>query len=442
MNSKDPQIQSLRQREAYRSQPDYVTFIPEYTSEGIPESGNEHFLVFESAKGALMAVWTSRNEPMPNIPPGEGPNNHILFSKSLDGGVTWETPKHLAGPRPHEYHSHIANWAFPMVSQTGRIYVLWNQSRGIGGSIYMHTGGMAGRYSDDEGITWSEIQDIPFPNGPLDDPQGKIPPEWIVWQIPTRDLKDRFYVGFSHWVNKTAGYKHPPGRLGWTWLESVVEFMRFENIDNDPEPKDIQVVFRSYGDEALRVPHWRDPLVSVAQEPSLVRLPDQRLFCTMRTNTGYIWYSLSEDDGEHWCMPRPLLDKDFGRPLLQPVGCCPIYDISAGRYLLLYHNNRGNITPLPEEPEETACPRNPAYFALGEFRPKAHQPIWFSKPKVFINIRTEGVDGKPNPTQSIACYTSFTNVQGNRVLWYPDRKYFLLGKRVRDEFLADMQVPD
>jgi hypothetical protein len=28
-----------------------------------------------------------------------------------------------------------------------------------------------------------------------------------------------------------------------------------------------------------------------------------------------------------------------------------------------------------------------------------------------------------------------------RILWFPDRKMFLLGKYITDEFLADMKVP-
>ena len=38
-------------------------------------------------------------------------------------------------------------------------------------------------------------------------------------------------------------------------------------------------------------------------------------------------------------------------------------------------------------------------------------------------------------------YASFTNRNGNDVLWYPDTKFFLLGKRITPQFLADMDVP-
>ena len=33
---------------------------------------------------------------------------------------------------------------------------------------------------------------------------------------------------------------------------------------------------------------------------------------------------------------------------------------------------------------------------------------------------------------------SFTEWGGKRTLWYPDRKYYLLGKYITDEWLADM----
>ena len=205
-----------------------------------------------------------------------------------------------------------------------------------------------------------------------------------------RDLKGGYFVGYSHWLQ--------PGRAtlkkveSWTQIESVVEFMRFENVDDNPEPKDLRVRYSAWGDKALRVPHFKYPLLSIAQEPSIVRLPDKRLFCVMRTNSGYIWYSLSADDGETWCNPRPLLRKDHGLPILQPVGCCPIYQLADGRYVLLHHNNRGNIDA---KPEATHSPRRPAFIALGEFRPGADQPIWFSDSKQFMDTRRPALRRHP-----------------------------------------------
>ncbi|UCD30564.1 MAG: exo-alpha-sialidase [Planctomycetota bacterium] len=429
-----PDIKDLLQREVMRSRPDYIVYVPGHYDGSTNDSHNEHFLVFEGPDGSLMAVWTQSGG-------GKSQVNRIMYSRSDDEGVTWAPPKRLVGPAGPDDPTHMASWAFPMVSKSGRIYVLYNRNQGNYGWIKMHTGTMEGIYSDDNGKTWSTPQNIPMPPSPYDDPEGKIPAEWIVWQIPTRDLKGGYIVGYSHWVNYARAQLKKVE--SWTQIESVVEFMRFANVDDNPQPKDLRVSYSAWGEKALRVPHFKYPLLSIAQEPSIVRLPDKRLFCTMRTNSGYIWYSISADDGRTWCNTRPLLRKDYGEPILQPVSCCPIYQLHDGRYILLHHNNRGDWTV---EPENTWGPRRPAFIALGEFRPGADQPIWFSRSKQFMDNDGFGVDGKKGNgdakvNTNIGVYPSLTTRGGNNVLWHPDRKFFLVGKKVTNEFLADLKAP-
>jgi hypothetical protein len=257
--------------------------------------------------------------------------------------------------------------------------------------------------------------------------------------MPMRDLQGGYFVGYTRWLS--AARARPLAADSWTYMESVCEFMRFENVDDDPEPQELCIRYSAWGDQALRVPQRADPLLSIAQEPSLVRLPDQRLFCVMRTDSGMIWYSLSADDGETWCNPRPLLYHDHGSPLLQPVSCCPIYQLADGRYVLICHNNPGNS----DRPGNTWFPRRPAFVALGEFRPEADQSLWFSEPKLLMDNDGYGVDGqrgeKGQYWGDIGVYSSFTTRAGENVLWHPERKFFLLGKRITHEFLADLKVP-
>jgi hypothetical protein len=424
-------IERTLRQELGRTEPDYVVYVPRSLDGSTNDSHNEHFLVFDGPDGSLMAVWTQAWHL-----PDQGNINHIVFSASEDEGVTWSRPTWVAGPRDRDDPTHMASWAFPMVSRSGRIYVVWNQNKDLKGWILFHTGTMAGCYSDDYGRTWSEPQDIPMPDSPYDDPEGKIPPEWIVWQRPMRDLAGGYFVGYSHWINRAvATLKEVES---WPQIESVVEFMRFANVDDGPEPRELRIHYSAWGEEALRVPHYRYPLLSVTQEPSLVRLPDDRLFCAMRTNSGYIWYSLSEDDGETWCNPRPLLRRDHGRPLLHPVSCAPIYALSDGRYVLFHHNHRGDAD---RRPEATHGPRRPVYLVTGEYRPHAEQPIWFSDSKLFMDTDGVGFDGTRGTNSDLSLYASFTTRGGNDILWYPDRKFFLLGKRIRPEFLVDMHVP-
>lgn len=416
------------EQELARTRPDFVVYKPNSVDGSTFDNGNEHFLVFDGPDGSLMAIWTQSSY--------EGAGDHrIVFSRSLDGGETWQEPKKVVGPsRPGE--GLMSSWGFPLISKSGRIYVVYNQYQGIDDVLHQHTGTMDCVYSDDLGKTWSRPATIPMARSPYDSLDPKVPSNWVVWQIPIRDLRGRWFTGFSRWVSKAV--RTPPHNNSWTAWETVVEFMRFENIDEDPEPEEIKISYSAWGEKALRVPHYTNPLLSVAQEPSIVRLPDERLFCVMRTMTGYIWYSISADDGYSWSSPRPLLRKDHGLPILEPLCCCPIYPLSDGRYVLLHHNNDGRLNG--SIPEETHLNRRPAYLALGEFRPQAEQPIWFSKSKLFMD--NDGVEVGPLKRIDIGVYPSFTNRDGKDVLWHPDRKFFLLGKQVTSEWLADLKVDD
>ena len=84
--------------------------------------------------------------------------------------------------------------------------------------------------------------------------------------------------------------------------------------------------------------------------------------------------------------------------------------------------------------------RRPSFAALGEYRPHAEQPIWFSESKLFMD--NDGVKFGPRQGIDIGVYPSFTTRDGNNVLWHPERKFFLLGKRVTAEWLDDLCVPE
>jgi len=415
------------QRELARTKPDYVVYRPHGLDGKSLDTGNEHFLVFDGPDGSLMAVWTQSSY--------EGAGNHrIVFARSTDEGVTWSAPLRLVGPT-RIGEGYMASWGFPLVSRRGRIYVVYNQHQGAVDTHAQFTGSMDCLYSDDYGKTWSKPQTIPMRKSPLDNPDPAVQSNWIVWQKPIRDLKGRWFTGYTRWVSEKV--RTEPVNKNWSSWESVVEFMRFENIDDNPEPRDIKISYSAWGQDALRVPHYLKPTLSVAQEPSLVRLPDGRLFCAMRAMTGYIWYALSSDDGVTWTSPRPLLRRDHGLPIVQPLSCTPIYEYSLGVYVLLHHNNDGHFQGSAWE--ETSKNRRPSFLVRGEFRPGADQPIWFSESKLLMDNDGSGIG--PLKRIDIGVYPSTTNRKGNFVLWHPDRKFFLLGKKITPEFLAGMTVP-
>lgn len=410
-------------REVRRTKPDYIVYQPQSVDDGpSANTGNEHFLVFQHPKGELMAVWTQGTH--------EGrPDQHIVFARSADGGTTWSAPSLVVGP---DARHKMARWGFPLVSKSGRIYVLYSRYTGTHDFFASITGVMGGVYSDNGGVTWSEEQIITMPRTRWDSPDPNIPANWIVWQNPLRFFGGRHYVGFTRWLSPAVA---GPRKLDVWWSDaSVVEFIRFDNVDADPAPRDLKLSYFAHDEQALRYGHIGHPEVSVVQEPSIVPLPDGRLFSVMRTNAGHAVWSESTNRGETWTQPVALRQTDERLPLLHPCSPCPIYEVAPGEYIFLFHNHDGHFGGLG--PMDCNLHRRPIWLARGLFRPGAKQPVWFSEPLFFMDN-----DGVALRRPDLAMYSSVTPTDDGLILWYPDRKFFLLGKRIQRAVLAELEVP-
>jgi len=427
----DNAIEKQLKEEWLRTNPDVIVYLPKGKNDG----DNEHFLVFEAPKSdELLAIWTQSSVE------GHGDNRAVLARSR--NGREWSKPIVLAGKGPGRSDKRQASWAFPIVSAKGRIYCFFNKE--IDYIDRKQSSGVMGcRYSDDNGYSWIDGKDITVPKNKFDNPKPAIPPNWIVWQKPIRDSKGRYIAGYTRWSSELAIKK--PGK-NWCDIDSRSAFMRFENIDDNPLPKNIIITWFPNNDKkGLEVPHKIYPEISVSQEPALVLLPDKRLFTVMRTMTGHIWYSVSEDDGETWRDPEVLRYKDGGEIVNNPIASSPIYSLSDGRFLLVFNNNNGKKGEYDQfkkiwDKNQVSYLRNPAFIAVGEFRADAHQPVWFSNPKQILD--TQGIIYGPKGTASVAMYPSLTEKDDKRILWYPDRKHFLLGKYITDEMLRDMRVPE
>jgi hypothetical protein len=418
-----------------RTNPDRVVYLPQ--SENGADADNEHFLVFEAPyEEHLLAIWTQAEAE-------GGHQQRIVMGRSVDGGGTWGEPMEIAGPRDND--GKIASWGFPVVSKSGRIYCFWTKFVGIVDNHRQMTGWMQSSYSDDNGYSWEDGGYIPFRRSAKDHPDPAIPPNWIVWQIPILDSKGRPIVGFTR--HASARVRGEVGLAGWGSQDSRCEFIRFDNMDEGPHPSELQLTWLPEGDTGLEAPLPGNPTFSFAQEPSLVLLPDGRLFCVYRSMTGRIWYSVSDNDGQTWRTPEVLRDEDGGEEILQPVAPCPVYPLQDGRFLLVFHNNDGTAAG-GTWPGDSNLNRQSAYICVGEFREHAHQPIWFSRPKLLCTSNGVAVGSSKNGDQKfekafrveVATYTSLTERHGMRILWYPDRKFFLLGRILSDEWLAELTV--
>ena len=221
----------------------------------------------------------------------------------------------------------------------------------------------------------------------------------------------------------------------WWSNDAVTEFMRFDNVDDDPEPGDLQITYFAENEKALQYGHIGHPEVSVVQEPGIVKLPDDRLFCVMRSNAGHAVWSESSDKGETWSAVTPLRQTDDRKPMQHPCSPCPIYEVAPGEYIFFFHNHDGHMGGWG--PMDSNKHRRPIWLCRGLFRPGAKQPVWFSEPQFFMD--NEGV---AMLREDLAMYASTTANPNGVTLWYPERKFFLLGKKIRRDWLAQIPVPE
>lgn len=388
------------------NKPDYIVFVPKLDKYDRGDRYNDHFQVFDKQNGTLFAVWTQVSKEA-DI------DQHIAFSKSSDKGLTWTEPIVLAGSKNYTNPQLLASWQQPMVSKSGRIYVLWNQQVT---NHKPHCGNMFGIYSDNDGKTWSAPKMIPMERMDRDPADPLIPPSWCNWQRPLRLGKDgKYLVGVSR--HGKAPYEDKGG--------CTVEFLQFENIDEDPETQDIKLSWFSTNEKALKVVSER--FGSTCEEASIVKLPDGRLFALMRTSSGYPFWSQSYDEGISWSKPEKLLNRDGGTPYLHPRSPCPIYDwkgpeAASGYYFALVHNT------FDFNGERANQNRGPLYLIAGKFNPNAKQPIEFAPMKLFAE--------RPGGN---SFYTSYTIVDGKGILWFPDKKFYLLGRNIGDEWFEGLE---
>ncbi len=417
-----PQRQNLRN--AMASRPDRIVYVPEQQIG--PHTENQHFLVTATMSGAFLACWTSAT--------GEAqPGQRVVVSRSTDRGHTWPPPYQIAPVDPTCPAEQIASWMFPIVvPQTGRIYLFWNQNVGATSTRRDLTAQMAYRWSDDDGVTWSDqmhMLSIPKPTPSDEDPNE--PENWVVYQAPIITRRGEVMVGYSRFgPGKPKKYLFDNG--------CEIRFLRFDNILTETDASKLTITMFPQTGPGMRVPWPEHPDISCAQEPTIQELSDGRMICVMRTATGHIYFALSSDGGHSWDAPRPLRYAPAGPKLQQPVCPCPLYKLGDGRFVLIFHNNDGTANGGPGPCGGSAVNRRPVYLTVGREINHSDHPIIFARPRIFAD--NGGVVDGNNKTE-IATYTSFFEHEDEVFLWYPDRKHYLLGKVLSPALLSDAALP-
>ena len=432
--------------DAHVSDPDFVVYIPQdgdtpaheaEPDDGPWDAGNVHFIVTPTTSGAFIGTWTQAGGGS-----FHGPNARVVVARSADRGRTWSRPTVIDG-QP-EGTEQTAVWSVPViVPHSGRIWIFYHRNTGPVDFDRGMTGVLSWRVSDDDGFTWGKRSDTPIRRAAIDDPDPTLLSNWVTsgWQAPIVTARGSVLCPITRWAGNTFQEQFGAETLEMSFNERHHEswFLRFDNVMTVDDPDDLVVTTWPDADHGIRVPAPSDSRMSTAMEPSIQPLSDGRIVCIMRTMTGYIWYSVSDDDGESWREAEMLRFQPGGPPIPHPSSPCPLYKLSDGRYVLVFHNNDG--TANGGDGPGSGESRRPVFVSVGrEIDNPDGQPLVFGKPHMVVdnNWAQSVIRGKSG---GIAPYGSLTDFAGERILWYGDRMTYLLGKRLTDEQLDDSWLP-
>ncbi|MDD4870031.1 MAG: sialidase family protein, partial [Kiritimatiellae bacterium] len=229
--------------------------------------------------GSILAFAEARKHNMSD-PGGKGQEIDLVLKRSTDGGITWSAMKVIE--HSGEYWS-SANPATVVDRQNGRVWVFYLRCKPERSTDKARPGtddvANLARYSDDNGVNWSE---------PVD--QTKV----------ARDMAD------AQWRISVPG---PGGAIQDRKGRLIVPMWRFAPWGT----------FAMFSEDHGRT--WQRgtqmPGNEVGDEDQLVELSDGQILFDIRQHKGpHRWMTVSSDGGCTWSVPRA------GQPVT-PV-CCAI----------------------------------------------------------------------------------------------------------------------
>jgi len=391
-------------------------------------------------KNTWIACWTQGGYE-------SNPDQRVVVARSLDEGRTWgseivieEADEHYRVP------AWIVSYAVP---NTGRVYVFyWYNFNGVplrdAGDIFF-------KYSDDDGLTWSDRFRVRVPKTAMDDDIGdihgwnfgqpRILPTGQVMMTYAKIKRSSLYPqgwrlnDHNEWVSEpgTDMATKPTDEQGGSpndWYTEVF-FIELSNILTENDPTRLKFRFLPEGDEGLWVPYPETDR-HFGQEGTLVGLSGDRLLCVFRSRLGHPFYSISADGGATWSEPDVLRLSPGGKPFNQPCAPCPISKLPDGRFVFLFHNAK---------PEGWGwSPRDPLWMTIGRETPglTENAGLHFTQPRVVVY--NDGVPGGPFKDFEIG-YPQFYQFGGKNYVAYANKTCQLRINAVPDVLLEDVGLP-
>ncbi len=261
------------------------------------------------------------------------PGQYVMTMRSHDMGKTWtEINRMEPEGMPENSYSVL------LKTNYGRIYCFYNFNkdniREIIATDPPFTGGICTRvdsqgyyvfrYSDDNGVSWS-------------DERGEVPIRKFKWD------KENPYNGeitFFWNVGKPLVYGndaflsiHKVGEMGHGFFaKSEGVLIKSNNIMVEKDITRLNFETLPEGDIGIRTPKGGGP---VSEEHSYVSLSDGSFFTVFRTIDGRPGYSYSRDGGRSWEPSKYM-------PVRHPRAANFVWKLDGGRFLYWFHNNGGN----------------------------------------------------------------------------------------------------
>jgi len=267
---------------------------------------------------------------------GEGkeglPGQYVMTMRSTDMGRTWENINRME-PKGSPENS----YSVLLKTSYGRIYCFYNFNkdnvREIIATDPPFEGGICKRvdsqgyyvfrYSDDNGMTWS-------------DQRGEVPMRRFRWDLenPYKGEIMFFWNVGKPLVHDDCAYLsiHKVGEMGHGFFaKSEGVLIKSENIMYERDITKLRFETLPEGDIGIRTPEGGGP---VSEEHSYVPLSDGSFFTVYRTIDGRPAYSYSRDQGRNWEEPKYM-------PVRHPRAANFVWKLENGQFLYWFHNNWG-----------------------------------------------------------------------------------------------------
>ena len=391
--------------------------------------------------GTWIACWTQGGHEA-------NPDQRVVAARSTDGGRTWSEEIVIeAAGGDYRVPAWIVSYVVP---HTGRVFMFyWYNLHGVplrdAGDIFF-------RYSDDDGLSWSERHRVGVPGTAMDRDEIGDVHGWNFGQprlLPTGQVL-MTYTKIRRSSLQPRGWRldaanewqpdpstdpatRPTNEQGGNpndWCTEVF-FLELTNLLTETDPTKLTFRFLPEGDEGLWVP-YPDTDRHFGQEGTVVGLSGGRLLCVFRSRLGHPFYSLSADRGATWATPEILRLCPGGAPFDQPCAPCPITKLADGRLVFIFHNTR---------PEGSGWyPRDPLWIAVGREAPGVAENagLYFTRPRVVVY--NDGVPGGPFKDFEIG-YPQCYEFAGQHYVAYANKTCQLRINEVPAALLDDAGLP-